>query len=61
MALEATQDVVGMSIHFSDADPVINCLIKDCKKHFHGDAVVDAFRNWYHHIPQDHPTIWNDE
>ena len=26
-----------------------------CRQRFFGDAVADAFRNWWKHVGQDHP------
>jgi len=60
MALRQTEDVIGMSIHFSDADPVAVCLVENCRQHFHGDSMNDAINAWSTHISKDHRADWGD-
>ena len=60
MALRETEDVIGMSMHFSDADPIVQCLIKDCPKHFHGDSMNDAIGAWSAHLSKEHREDWGD-
>jgi hypothetical protein len=60
MALEPTEDVIGMSMHFSDADPVVTCLVIGCKKRFFGDSRADAEKRWSEHVSKDHRADWGD-
>lgn len=61
MALRATNDNIGMSMHFSDADPVAVCLVLGCQMHFHGDSRNDAMLAWSAHVSKDHREDWGDE
>lgn len=44
-----------MAMCFSDANVMIICLTDLCGLKFHGDAAVDAWRNWYQHLAERHP------
>jgi hypothetical protein len=59
--IESTKDTIGMSMHFGDADPVVVCLVLECKQHFHGDSVNDAIGNWSKHVSKDHREHWDSE
>jgi hypothetical protein len=61
MALRATNDNIGMSMHFSDADPVAVCLVLGCQMHFHGDSRNDAMAAWSAHVSKDHREDWEVE
>ena len=49
--------MIRVDVDFSDATPLWTC---ECQQRFFGDAVVDAFRNWWKHVGQDHPEAFND-
>jgi hypothetical protein len=61
MALRATNDNIGMSMHFSDADPIAVCLVLGCQMHFHGDSRNDAMLAWSAHVSKDHREDWETE
>lgn len=58
--LQGTNDSIGMSMHFDDADPVAVCLVQDCRQHFHGDSRNDAMMAWSEHVSKDHREDWGD-
>jgi hypothetical protein len=43
---------VTVTADFGDAAPVWTC---ECGVRCFGDAVVDAFRNWWKHVAEAHP------
>jgi hypothetical protein len=60
IGLRATEDTIGMSMHFSDADPIAVCLVRGCGKHFHGDSRSDATNAWSDHVSAEHRADWGD-
>src|SRR3954465_13555510 len=61
MALRATNDNIGMSMHFSDADPIAVCLVLGCQQHFHGDSRNEQPHAWSAHVSKDHREDWGVE
>jgi hypothetical protein len=47
-----------MSLHFSDADPVAECHVRDCRWHGHGDSLNDAVTAWTAHLTAKHREDW---
>lgn len=56
-----TAGLMPMGLDFSDADPVAHCLVKDCRWHGHGDAMIDAVSAWTAHLAKDHRNDWPED
>ena len=57
-AITVRERSAPMSLHFSDADPIAECHVADCRWHGHGDSVNDAVLAWTAHLAKVHREDW---